>query len=133
MMVRLRSPRSGQMLVELMLAMAMAAMVLIALVSLSTRSLSTTNFSKKKSEANSYAMDGMEWIRDQRGTLGWSVWYAAPACGPICGDIGNGYTRTATFTNGGGSPQSVTVTVAVSWAEAGKTFSAGQSAVFNQY
>lgn len=121
------------MLVEVVLAIAVAAVVLVAMAVLSTRSLTTSNFSRSKSQADAYVQEGMEWIRNQRRSLGWTAFYADPACGPSCGDLGNGYTRSATFTKDPGPPEKVTVTVTVGWVESRKTFNVKQTTVFNQY
>ncbi len=125
--------RSGQMLVEIVLAIAVAALVLVGLAQLSTRSLNTSDFSRSKSQADAYAQGSGEWIRNQRSSLGWTAFYASPVCGPSCGDLGNGYTRNAAFTKDAGPPEKVTVTVTVSWVGSGKTFNVKQTAVFNQY
>jgi|GEM_PF-3636349 len=118
------------MLVEVVLAVAVTVLVLVGLAQLSTGSVTTSNFSRSKSQADAYAQKAMEEIRSQRNTLGWSG-FGSYSCDALDGTVGNGFTRDANCDRG--TPGKVTVTVTVSWAEAGRTSNIKQIAVFNQY
>ena len=121
--------RSGQILVELMLALAVVAMGMIGLVQVSTRSINNADFSKNQSEATNYASAAIECARAQRSALGWQTFFAAPTIG-TCGTLPSNYTRDVKFTPSGSE---VKIDVTVSWESNGKTFSSKQSTIFNQY
>lgn len=121
--------RNGQMLVELMLALAVVAMVMIGLVQVSTRSISNADFSKNESEATSYASAAIECAMAQRSAMGWQAFFAAPTIGS-CGTVPNNFTRDVKFTPSGSE---IKVDVTVSWEANGKTFSSKQSTVFTQF
>ncbi len=125
--------RRGQMLLEVVLALAIVTVVMVALVQLSTRSIKNSDFSRSQTEATSYANEAMEWIRTDRNTKGWGAWWNDHPCGPTCGDMGNGYTRDATFTPSDGSPQTMTISVTVTWDQGGVSHAAKQDAIFTQY
>ncbi|KKU68341.1 MAG: Tfp pilus assembly protein pilV [Candidatus Amesbacteria bacterium GW2011_GWA1_47_20] len=125
--------RTGQMLVEVLLAIAVAALVLVGMAQLSTRSLTTSNFSRSKSQADVYAQEAVEMIRTERTTKGWSDFFTSYSCDTLDGTLTGGFTRNATCTKVSGIPEKVTVTVTVSWAEAGKTFNSTQTTELNQY
>lgn len=128
MMVRLRS---GQMLVEVLLAIAVAALVLVGLAQLSTRSLSTSNFSRSKSQADVYAQEGVETVRNERNTRGWSDFFANYSC--VASENLGTFTRQTVCDKVSGTPEKVIVTVTVSWNEAGKAFNSSQTTELNQY
>ena len=137
--------RSGQMLVELLLALAVTVLVLVALVQITTRSIFSTRFSQEQSQATTLGTQAVEWLRLQR-SLDWTaffansgkyclqnlLWQPPPPCLPITGTI---YTRTVTMTPlalaGGGAM--VTAVVEVVWSEGSKNFTANQTAVFYKY
>lgn len=125
--------RKGQMLLEVVLGLAIVTIVMVALVSLSTRSIKNSDFSRSQAEATSYANEAMEWIRADRNTKGWGAWWNDHPCGPVCGDMGSGYSRNATFTPSDGPPQQMTVSVTVTWEQGGVSHSAKQDAIFTQY
>jgi len=119
----------GQILVELMMALAVVAMVMIGLVQVSTRSINNADFSKNQSEATSYATAAIECAMAQRSALGWQVFFAAPTIG-ACGTLPSNYTREVKFTPSGSE---IKVDVEVFWEANGKTFSSKQSTVFTQF
>ncbi|KKU02965.1 MAG: hypothetical protein UX52_C0007G0004 [Candidatus Amesbacteria bacterium GW2011_GWA1_46_35] len=126
--------KRGQMLLEVVLALAIVTIVMVALVQLSTRSIKNSDFSRYQAEATSYASQAMEWIRADRNTKGWEEWWNNHPCGPVCDVIiGNRYTVHAGFTPTPGSPQRIAILVTVTWAQGGKSFSAKQDAIFTQY
>jgi len=64
---------SGQSLFEVILALAVSAMILTSIVALTSMGVSTSTISKNKSQANRYASEAMEYMRTQKGILGWSA------------------------------------------------------------
>jgi Tfp pilus assembly protein PilV len=74
----------GQSLFEVILALAVSAIVLTGIVSLTSRSVSTSTSSKNKSQANRYAREAMEYIRTQKGLLGWSAFVTTAQPGDWC-------------------------------------------------
>ncbi len=126
--------RKGQMLLEVVLALAIVTVVMVALVQLSTRSVKNSDYSRSQAEATSYASEAMEWIRSDRNTKGWGAWWNDHPCGPTCDVvIGNGYTVHADINQVPGMPQQMTVSVTVSWDQGGVSHSAKQDAIFTQY
>jgi len=119
----------GQILVELMMALAVVAMVMIGLVQVSTRSINNADFSKNQSEATSYATAAIECAMAQRSALGWQVFFADPTIG-ACGTLPSNYTRDVKFTPSGSE---IKVDVEVFWEANGKTFSSKQSTIFTQF
>lgn len=53
----------GQMLVEMLLAIAISGIALVAVSQVTTRALSNTSFSRNRTLANAYVTEAMEWIR----------------------------------------------------------------------
>lgn len=124
--------RKGQMLLEVVLALAIVTIVMVALVQLSTRSIKNSDFSRSQAEATSYASGAMEVIRVERNNLGWEAWYnSLPASNSE--DLGNGYTRTTDYAKPVGSPERVTIKVMVTWDQGGVSHSAKQDAIFTRY
>lgn len=128
--------KKGQMLLEVVLALAIVTIVMVALVQLSTRSIKNSDFSRYQAEATSYANEAMEWIRADRNTKGWGAWWDDHPCGPTCNVvIGNWYTVQAAFTPSGVGvlPQRMEISVTVTWDQGGVSHSAKQDAVFTRY
>ncbi len=137
---------SGQVMVELLLALAVSALALVAMTQVATKSLSNSGYSRNRSEANKYAVEAIEWIRAQRSSHTWSIFSALSGSKclnqePLTTDIvsqplGNCtgatiastiFTRYVTFSNPGQAD------VTVSWNEKGRTVSSVQSIIFKQY
>lgn len=145
--------RKGQMLLEVVLALAVMMLVMVGLVGLSTRSIKNSDFSRSQVEATSYANEAMEWIRSERVRLGWPLFFpksgstyclsslgAWPVVGVCTNNFitgsrpGMDYTRQATLTTiQATTPQRVQVTATVKWDQGGKTYSAKQDAIFTQF
>ncbi len=133
--------RSGQMLVELVLAIAVAILVLVALVQVTTRSIFSTRFARKQTKAVTVGTQGVEWLREQRN-IDWNAFYTKSGsyclqtlawsppvpCPPVTGTV---FTRTLVITPAGGN--NVTAVVTVKWDEGSKTYTANQTAVFYNY
>lgn len=136
--------KTGQILLELVVAIGVAMVALMAIAQISIKSLANSNFSVHQSVANGYSIAGMEWIRSQRdvdwtsflaksgttaitycmNTLAWST--ASP-----CPTINNIYTRTAALTKK--TNTQVQAVVTVTWAEGALTHSARQTTIFGRY
>lgn len=122
----------GQSLVEILVAIGVVTLVLTALVAAVVMAIRGVNFSKQKIKATSLAQEGVEWVRNQRGNLGWSDFYALATAAGIryclasldfgeigsCGEaqlIDSYYTRELVLTASGSDEVGVVVTV--TWQE----------------
>ncbi len=133
--------RFGQMLLEMVLAIAITGMVMVAVAQITTQGLAGSNFSKSRTEANLYATEVVEWMRNRRDTdpLFFTTYYPAvsadycfsdkPIAVPIpTGICGNPITGTQFFRNVkltrknvATSGKQVEVSVVVSWKEGSST------------
>lgn len=73
--------RSGQSLVEMIMAVGLVAIVLVGLISAITFSLTNSQYARNKTLATKFAQEGIEWARNQRDSLNWNVFYAYAAIG----------------------------------------------------
>ena len=137
--------RPGQILVELLLALAVATVTIVALAGVATRAVSNAGFARHQSQASSLASEAIEWIRGYRDQNGWSNfsflngnyclrdlgWAALvpPPC-PAITVSGTDFVRTASLVARGSSTD---VAVTVTWSERGKTYSARQTTVLSRY
>ena len=146
-LLRLRSGqvRSGQVLIELLIALGVAVMAIVALVQVTTKSLSNAGFSKRQSGATVYAVAAAEWLRSQRLSLGWDAfsskagqtyclndlnWNLLGSCGTA--QIGTtGFSREATLT--AVSSKQVEAAVIVKWREGTRDVSSKHTTVFGRY
>jgi len=58
--------------VEVVLAMAIAILAVVGLAQIATKSTSNAGSSSRRAVATTYAVAGMEWIRNQKNTIAWS-------------------------------------------------------------
>lgn len=145
--------RKGQVVVELMLALAVAVGALAALVQITTKSLSNATFSRDQSTAKSLATTAMEWVRGQKALLGWQAFYAKdtnpggatiyclnsdplsswPGASGACSGVmaGSIYKREVSLNATGNS--NVMATVEVSWTAGSKTYKSIQTTYFTRY
>ena len=65
--------KSGQSIIEVVIAAALISMGVIAALSLTNYSQKQSTFSKTLNLATSYNNQASEWLRNQRTTLGWAV------------------------------------------------------------
>lgn len=138
--------KTGQAIVELIIAFAVAVVAVVGLVAVATKSVSNSGVSKRQSTATAYATQGMEWVRGQRDVLGWGgaggfyakagtfclntlAWNSMP-CAAI---TGTEFTRTVVMSQVAGPPQQVQTVVAVTWTESARTLTAGQTTFFTAY
>jgi hypothetical protein len=75
---KMKNLRLGQMLLEMVLAIAITGMVLVAVANITTQGLAGSNFSKSRTEANGYATELIEWMRKERDTPSSSFWSKEP-------------------------------------------------------
>ena len=73
----------GQSLFETVLALGVIGLVLTAIVALTVKSISGSSYSKNNTLASRYAQEATEWLRNQRDTLGFSL-FKANAVGSRC-------------------------------------------------
>lgn len=121
--------RKGEVMVELLLALAIAVIAIVALVAVTTRSIFTSGFSKRQSEATSYAQEVMECVRNKKNE-DWANLSNGQAASCATTPVGV-FGRTVTFSTL--SPQQIQATVTVSWSESGKQYSSKQTTVFTRY
>lgn len=118
----------GQSIFEVVFAVGIAALILIAVVSLSTQAVKNSDFSKNNALATKYAQQGIEYIRQQRDTLGWTAFVAfRPGSNDMARDFGildmNSGTNavdslfTRTYTLNRISDEVYEVIVAVNWTD----------------
>lgn len=139
--------KTGQILIEVVVAVAVAIVAVVALVGLSNRASSTAGVSKRQVEATSLATEGMEWIRETKAIGSWSSLFGLSgryclssvasgltAMGGGCSVVGTTeYTRTAVFYPTPGPPQQMLVAVEVAWNEGTRVFESRQETIFSQY
>ena len=70
---QLKSGNAGMSLMEIILTLAITAIILTAIVSLTSLSVSTSTLSKNKAQANRYAGEAIEFVRTEKGSLGWNA------------------------------------------------------------
>ncbi len=133
----------GQVLIELLLAFAVSSVALVGMAQIATKSVSNATYSKTRSEANKYAVQAIEYIRNTKNTLGWATFalitgdkcmsQLSLATSGTCGTTtitGTNFIRYATFDNVAGQK---TVTVTVSWPEQAGSQKSVQTIIFKQY
>lgn len=124
--------KPGQLVVEALIAVAVISIGLLAMVQLANKSISNSGMSKRQSQATAFAQEGMEWVRNQKLTMGWAVFknyigiycindLSSPAAGLCTNKIsGTDYARTVTFNadNSVAGVSQIKVVVDVSWQDA---------------
>src|SRR3989344_1893990 len=68
--------QNGQSLVEAIIASVVISLVLVGLISAITFSLANAQFAKNKALANKHGQEAIEWLRNQRDTSGWVLFYS---------------------------------------------------------
>lgn len=66
---------SGQSLIEMVIALGIASFIIIALMQSLITSAKNSRFAKNQTLATRYSQEGIELIRNQRDSLGWSGFY----------------------------------------------------------
>lgn len=150
--------QKGQVLVELLLAFAVSSIALVSMAQVATKSLSNATYSKSRSEANKYAVQAIEWVRNQKKQTQWATFMTYnnnyclnqdlttgtvtflnmnPSCAPtLMADSGSPtiFTRRVIFTPTVATNQQQVV-VTVSWPDKGpgSIQSSSQTIIFKQY
>jgi prepilin-type N-terminal cleavage/methylation domain-containing protein len=70
------SEKSGQTLIEILVAIALITVVMVAVVSRTIEAVRNANFAKNQSLATRFAQEGVEWARIQRDGLRWDQFEA---------------------------------------------------------
>ena len=123
-----------------------AMIALLAFVQIATKSVQNSGISARATTANQLAIQGMEWIKNEREVLGWVNFQAKAGAttyclqtltgwvGGACGLIDNVYTRTALITvKSATNPKRLTAEVSVTWQESGKVYTAVQTTEFTNF
>ena len=132
----------GQSIVEVIVVVGLVTLVLVGLITAITFSLSNAQFAKNKTLASKYGQESIEWFRNQRDTLGWTLFYTnatdagrnyclqtlswtSSACTSGSEIAGTIFTRTAVLDGNGVSPGNnqdrVSIMVTVSWPQGSRT------------
>ena len=143
--------KPGQMVVEVLLALAISALALVGLVHLSTRSVSNSSLSSKQSQATGLANQAMELVVSEKNRLGWESMqstYTGNRCydgsvigaSAACVASGTNFNSAMTFTYQNVTPaptgaavSQLTVTIEISWTEGSRTARIRQSRIFTRY
>lgn len=141
--------RFGQSLIELLMALGAGVLIMVAIVAGVVMAGKNSQFAKNQNLATRYAQEGIELARSQRDKLGWSPFYANYSAKPQCIDNGgnftlmsgnctpnvgnNFFTRSATFTDSGGTGISLSLTVTVSWQDSSGTHESSQTTVLTNW
>ena len=125
--------RSGQIIIELVIALAVAMVAIVALIQSTTKSVSNSTFSKSQTTATEYATEAIEWLRSEKNKswpdfsakdgsycLNTLDWNSPSPC--TTGEFKKDLVKTAD-----------NLTVTVSWDEKGQTFKVKQDITFNKY
>lgn len=135
--------RSGQALLEMVVAIVVLTTAVVALAQIVTKSTANATYSRQQSQATGYATQGLEWIRSQRDGLGWDQFsqlggsyclatlaWTAGDCGPGVTISGTDFTRS-TVINGTATSRQAQVTV--SWPAGGRTAQVVRTTVLTRY
>ena len=137
--------KSGQSLLEIIVATGVAVLLIGGLVVGTTVSLRTSQYGERRSRAIKYAQEGIELTRNLRDEFPWDAFIAydtgtvtclgsdgSYVAGPCIVNIGTLYTRSVSF-NWNSVDNRMEVTVAVSWNEAGRAQDVTLDTYFTQW
>ncbi len=131
--------RSGQILIELTIALAVAMVAILALVQSATKSVSSSTFSKSQTQATQYASEAVEWLRNQKN-ISWPDFSTRISVPTYCLNTLDWNTPAACTSNMTGLAfkrqldiSGDNLTVKVIWTEKNKDFSAKQTISFKEY
>lgn len=131
-----RFEKNGQMMIEILVAVAVMVLVLVAIVSRVVDAVSNANYARNQLLATRFAQEGVEWARSQRDQLGWAAFenlvssdptycvsdinvnLGSPvSCGPGDEITGTVFLREVSFDYnlGGGVGPYADINVVVSW------------------
>lgn len=75
--------RSGQILIELTIALAVAVIAILALIQSATKSVSNSTYSQNQSQATNNITQAVEWLRNEKNTS-WPDFVAHAATPKYC-------------------------------------------------
>lgn len=64
---------AGTSIIEIIIATALISVAIIATLSLANHSQKQNSYAKYVAESSTYAQQGIDWLRSQRDSLGWSL------------------------------------------------------------
>ena len=64
---------SGQTILEILVAAAIITTLFVGLLSLNTNSMKGSTYTKELNQANEYASQLADWLKNQKNTLGWTT------------------------------------------------------------
>lgn len=134
--------KQGQVMIEMMLALAVLVLVALAAVQLTIKSVSNAGYSRRQSMASGHATAAVEWVRGQRDSLGWNQFsgyvglfclntlaWTPGACASGSTIPGSVFTRQINITGSGNRNIEVNVT----WDNGGKIASVKQTLQLTQH
>ncbi|MEK7499275.1 MAG: hypothetical protein AAB649_01575 [Patescibacteria group bacterium] len=71
----------GQSLFEVIFALGIVAVILVAIASLAAKSIANSTFSRNNALATKFTQEGIEWLREQRDSLDWTMGFYPQANG----------------------------------------------------
>lgn len=156
-MRKLYKHKTGVSLVEVAVTIAVVMLVLTALMSAVTSALSTGQFNRNKTIATKYAQEMIEFLRTER-SKSWSVfashsgvsslqycfnadlstvvnWPSEGLCseGSVIDDTYDIFVREVTLQNTTGVPNSVTMTVVVTWRQGNRVSNVTLTSVLTKW
>lgn len=140
----------GQVLVEMLIALGMAVLGLLSLVVVANKSIANSGYAKRQAQANGYSTQIMEYVRNQKDTLGWTLFQTTYGAGSYCYNgttlsggsncaiAGSEFRNTVTisYSRINPPPQGVdqmAVEVQVSWTDSGVPQYSRQNTQFTRY
>ena len=135
--------KSGQTIVEVMVALGMATIALVALAQIASKSVANSGLAKRQTKASYLASQIVENIKLKKSLLGWTGFKTLLPSGTHCfgfsaSTFDSGCTAVEEFTNTitvsySGTPETADITVKVIWNEGGRTVDAQQGIQFVKY
>jgi type II secretory pathway pseudopilin PulG len=107
--------RSGQSLVEMVIAIAVVLVVIVSLVTVTTISIRNATFSRNQALATKYAQETIEKIREYRAKVDWNTFGANCQNPPGLPPVPSPFSRTINCLE---SRDSIEIKVTVSWTDA---------------
>lgn len=146
--------QKGQSLLEVVVGVSIVAVVLSGMIAAVNYALSNSQFARNKASATKYGQEAIEWLREQRESIGWAAFYyctdptatyclnslasnlnaiASGGCSSGTYISGTNFVRQVTLTGngtgGGNNRDRVTIVMTVFWTAGART----TSVTFNTY
>ncbi len=142
----MKNMKSGQSILEVIIALALISVVLITLVATAALSIRASTFARNQTESQRLTQQGAEWLRSEKdanwptfkghaATTTWCLdnlsWANSSTCGSAEVVSGTIFTRNLTFTNN--ADGSIQADVKTSWVDAQGTHIEPTSIVFTDF